>query len=488
MWGATIFALVLCAMELLQGTGRVFTLCVFLYILLASLAVNIGGGMTRPSGAYTFFVAMGTLIVGVVAKAVLWEPGDSNLQNPDKSIAIYLGGMASLCLAVYLTRRIVPRKPWLMGVLADDNMELASKGCLAAGIGLPFLASAIGTENGSVGSLLGQLNHFVTVSIILGVAGQIKKTGGKSSVTPTVILASSFLVFFGGILNGGKQGFFTPIFAWLLVCAALRYEFKRSQVLAIVVVLVLMFQYLFPYAQFMRGSTDENATFSERLGRSVHLLVSPTEVREGYEGSRANLSESREDRGPQYFNSDVGLMERMQMISMDDALFELTDQHGPIGYLPTIYAFYNLVPHFIWLDKPISITGNNYAREMGFLPDEDVTTGISFGPLGEAYHMGKWYAIFVLCPLLWLMMFVIHESTTGSIHQTVWSLFLLIEYAHGGIEAMMGFVVYFAGFGTLILFITAYSTAYLMPIFGSLLGGPGRRMPRTPRGGVARRA
>ena len=488
MWGATIFALVLCAMELLQGTGRVFTLCVFLYILLACLTVNIGGGMTRPSGAYTLFIAMGTLIVGVVAKALLWEPADSNLQNPDKSIAIYLGGMASLCVAVYLTRRIVPREPWLQGVLADENMGLAAKGCLAAGIGLPFLAAAIGTENGSVGSLIGQLNHFVPVSIILGVAAQIKKSGGKSSVNSTVILASSFLIFFGGILNGGKQGFFTPLFAWLLVCAAMRYEFKRSQMFAIVLVLVLMFQYLFPYAQFMRGSTDENASFSERLNRSVHLLLSPSEVREGYAGSREGLSEVREDRGPQYFNNDVGLMERMQMVSMDDALFTLTDEHNAIGYLPAVFAFYNLVPHFIWLDKPTPITGNDYAHELGFLPEEDVTTGISFGPLGEAYHMGKWYGVLVLAPLLWLMMFVIHESTTGSIHQTVWSLFLLIEYAHGGIEAMMGFVVYFAGFGTLILFITAYSTAYLMPIFGSLLGGAGRGGPRIPRRRVVRGA
>ena len=481
IWGAIIFAIVLCSMELLQGTSRVFTLCVFLYIVLTAVTINIGGGLTRPSGAYTLFVAVGTCILGLTVKAVVWEAADSNLQTPEKTIAVYLAGMASLCVAVYLTRRLVPRKAWLEGVLTDDNMSLAAKGCLAAGIGLPFLTALIGTESVSVGSAIGQLNHFVAVSIILGVAYQIRKSGGKSSINTTVVIASAFLFFFGGIIGAGKQGFFTPIFSWLLTCAALRYNFKRSQLIMVVVALGLMFYYLFPYAQYARGfGSGEDETFSARFDRSIHLFMNPAEVRAAYEGGQVEYQSTRDTRAPQYFANDLGLFERLQMISMDDALIQQTDEHGSIGYLPLVYDFYNLVPHFIWADKPQTIIGNHYAHELdlGVLADEDLTTGISFGPLAEAYHLGMWFGVLLVAPLLWLMMFLVHESTTGSINQTIWSLFLLVEYAHGGVEAMFGFVIYFTGYGTLVLFITAYATAYLMPIFGSLIGGPEKRLIR----------
>jgi hypothetical protein len=38
---------------------------------------------------------------------------------------------------------------------------------------------------------------------------------------------------------------------------------------------------------------------------------------------------------------------------------------------------------------------------MGGLSEEDLTTGISFTPTGEAYHMARWLGIFLIAPLLW---------------------------------------------------------------------------------------
>ena len=143
-----------------------------------------------------------------------------------------------------------------------------------------------------------------------------------------------------------------------------------------------------------------------------------------------------------------------------------------------IAAFENVVPHFIWKDKPSFAFGNLYAHDIGGLPEDDYTTGISFTPSGEAYHMEKWAGVIVLAPLIWAMQFILYDSVCGDVRRSPWSLLVMVMFAHTAPEGMLTGVVYVCSFGLVGILFAALSAAYAMPILGTLISGPeARRLP-----------
>ncbi|MEO6981926.1 MAG: hypothetical protein ABI072_02285, partial [Edaphobacter sp.] len=128
------FAALLCIVQLLEGTFAPFALCSFLFILIAGVTFNLAGGFTRPSGSYVFFYAVLGIIVGLVWKAVLGEPADSNLLVPFVTIRAYLGSICAMFVAIYISRRLTPKRPLLGSLLTDANMQNATIGCMIVGM------------------------------------------------------------------------------------------------------------------------------------------------------------------------------------------------------------------------------------------------------------------------------------------------------------------------------------------------------------------
>ena len=60
----------------------------------------------------------------------------------------------------------------------------------------------------------------------------------------------------------------------------------------------------------------------------------------------------RKDAAPDYFDTPQGLFGRLQMLSMDDGIINVTEQNGRFGFAPIVMEFENLVPHFLWPKKP----------------------------------------------------------------------------------------------------------------------------------------
>ena len=67
---------------------------------------------------------------------------------------------------------------------------------------------------------------------------------------------------------------------------------------------------------------------------------------------------------------------------------------------------------------------------MGMLGDEDRTTGISFSPIGEAFHVGRWTGIFIVAPILWIMLFTLYDSLCGDARKVPWGLLAIVLFAH----------------------------------------------------------
>src|ERR1700712_3240685 len=90
------FVMVLVCVQLIEGTPLVLSLTGSSFIVVAALAFNIAGGLQYPSGAYVFFNAIFSSILGMVTKAVLGEPLQTNLIDPQRTLSVYLVGMCSM--------------------------------------------------------------------------------------------------------------------------------------------------------------------------------------------------------------------------------------------------------------------------------------------------------------------------------------------------------------------------------------------------------
>ena len=79
---AILFSLVLFTIQRLEGTDLFFATGCAIFILLTAFAFNAAGGLTRASGAYVFFYSVLVVLIGILYKAFLGEPAQSNLLDP----------------------------------------------------------------------------------------------------------------------------------------------------------------------------------------------------------------------------------------------------------------------------------------------------------------------------------------------------------------------------------------------------------------------
>jgi len=456
--------------QLLEGTDPLFSVCSFLFVVVATLAFNLAGGFSRSSGAYVFFYSVLAVILGLCTKVVLVEPGDSNLLGPRRTILVFLAGICSMYMAVFISRKLTPAKGFLEDVVTEKNLQNATVGCLVTGLIVQLVLTFVPATSGGVVTALAQINRFLPMALILGTLYQIRRSGGRSSVNLTVLIAGS-CIFFVGLYGFSKEGIFTPLLCWLMAAASQNYRVSRAQIVWIGCAAFLMFFYLVPYAQYGRSYQNDINPSATRWETTMYLLNNLSEVR------RLSKEVSRDETGDGrgYFKQDVGLFERLQMISVDDELINVTERDGTFGMLPIYMSFGNLVPHFIWAGKPTPIGGNAYAHQIGgVIAENDTTTGISFSPTGEAYHLEAWLGIFLLAPALWIMLFVLFDSLCGDARSSPWALLVIVVFGHIAPEGMLGGIIYAMGFIAFGLVVAAVAAAHLMPILGTLVKGPER--------------
>jgi hypothetical protein len=478
-------ASVLLVVQLMEHTGQIFAICSFLFVVVAGVTFNVAGGFSRTSGAYVFFYSLLAVIVGLVWKAVLREPADSHLIMPERTIQVFLGGITAMLIAVVISRKFTLDKPLLGDLVTEKTMQNATVGCMVTGLTVTAVLTVVPHEGGGFLSALAQINRFLPMALILGTIHQIRRSGGKRSISVPVLISGG-TIFASGVIGFSKEGMFTPFACWLVAAASQRYRMSRLQLVSLLFIILFMFRYLVPYSQYGRSLVDGTFTLSDRVRLTIDLLTNLPTVREE---ANAVANETYSDAISVYFNTPQGFMDRLQMISVDDGLIDATERNGMFGLSPIILGFQNLVPHVLWKDKPVLAFGNLYAHEIGGLPEDDFTTGISFSPSGEAYHIARWYGIFIVAPLLWIMLFTLFDSLCGDTRAAPWGLLVAAAYAHTAPEGMLGGVIYALGFVSFGLVVAAWSAAYVMPLLGSLIKGPEQiRLIRiAPVRGVPRR-
>jgi hypothetical protein len=462
------FAIILCTLQLYQGTAPLFSLGCFVFLILSAITFNLAGGLTQTSGAYVFFYSVLGVIIGITWKAVLGEPADSNLLVPLLTIKVYVCSMCGLLAAVFISRKLVTKRALLENFVTDENMQSATIGCLAVGGLLIIIFSLVPHGEGSVLSALNQLNRFLDLALFLGTIHAIRRSGGRTAFSLPVLIAGG-IFFIAGVISFSKEGMITPFLAWLVAAASQRFKLSLGQIAGGILIASFIGFYLVPYSQYGRNYRGD--TFESNLDSSVSMLMHLGDVRAAFVHQE---TEADEDMTGGYFTHHQGFFDRLQMIGPDDTLNNFTEQGVVPGLYPVAIFFENLVPHFIWPNKPTWGGGNLYARQMGTIGEEDTSTGISFSPAGEAFHLDRWTGLLLVAPVLWIMLFVIFDSLCGDTRKSPWGLIVVVTYAHYAPEGGIGILVYSLGFLTATILFAAYAATYIMPIIGEFLIGPNK--------------
>jgi hypothetical protein len=493
------FAVVLCVVQLLEGTPAYFSLYSFFFIMIATLAFNTAGGLSRPSGGYVFFYAWLAVIVGLVFKAFLGEPADSNLLAPHTTMLAYVVTITGMCGAAYLKKILLPARSVLdrIGKGTQDSMGAAGVGCIVVGLAMyvwgVFVAGAnvsqdAAANNGTLYGALRQLDRFLPLGIILGVTYTIRKTRGRRLISLPVLFATIFVALFLGLFNFSKEGMFSPFLCIVLAAAALRFQFSVMQVVVSLLAIVLSVQYLVPVIQ--RGKALTSGNLSENIDTTINLLTDAGELHEESVTAQDIQYADEDDFTVHYYNSSHGLFDRLQMISVDDALIDTTEQGQVFGLLPIFYDVANIVPHFIWPGKPSINIGNVYLHEISqahyrTAGEEDTTTGISFSPTADAFHEAKWIGVGLIAPALFFMCFFVMDWVCGDARTSPFGLLAVVACGHMAPEGMLFGPFYLSTLAMASILTVAFMSVYVLPILGSLVIGPGRRQPPPIRRRVA---
>lgn len=479
---AVIFGAVVFAAQQIEHTDIVFSTLFFSYTLLSVLAFNYAGGFSRASGTYIFWFALLTCILGGLWKIVIGEPGDSNLVSPSTDLATYIVSMAVILLALFLSRRFVRSPRGLSARLqADDiNLGLASLGCLIANELATFAVSFLPGGSGSITSIILQVNVFLPLAILLGTIYTIRSSGGTRSVNIVTLIASLQIFIFYGLIAYSKQGMFTPITCWGIAAASQRYRLRIWQVILLAGFAVYAVTILAPLSQIGRQLIPDNAGFSQRAQLTTDLLSHPFHLRKLYKDNATPVTEAGNPAtfAQGYFDTPQGLMDRLNIIKADDRLDTYTLQGHTVGDYRVLYYFLNWMPHIILPNKEAlmppggSAPGNYYAHEVGgLLSPDDFSTGISFSPSAEAFHMGGWLGIVLVGGLVWTLLFTTVDLICGDLRRSPFGLLAMVLFTHVAPESLIAGLVYFIFFNNLAIVIAIVFCAYFAPILGTLLSG-----------------
>jgi hypothetical protein len=459
-----LFAIALFMLQWIEGTELYFRFGCAVFLLIAAFAFNTAGGLTRASGVYVFFYSTLVFIIGVCYKAFLGEPGQSNLLDPRTTIAVYVGGISAMLAAVIVSSRFRRKSGLLQNVLKESQMYRAAVGCIVAGIFGGFVLAML---SGPLATAFIQLNQLIPLGMIIGIMYEIRRSGGTRSINLPILVAGIYCFVFYGVLGFSKQGMLLPLVCWFFPVCALRFRLSMVQVLACLATAFVVFYYLVPFSQYGRTQTEDAKTFGQKADIAFRLLEHPDKTRQAYEENQGSIGG--------YYNGPQGFWDRLQFISVDDGLINLTDHGHVFGLLPMKGELLNAIPHVIWPDKPSINFGNLYAHELGGLAPDDFSTGISFSATSEAYHMARWIGVLVIAPLMWFLLFVVFDSLFGDLRATPWGLLVIALFSHSAPESSTSGLIAVLTFGVEALLFCAFFATWIAPILAIPILGPDRQ-------------
>ena len=375
-----------------------------------------------------------------------------------------------MLLAAYLTRQIATTPEGIAGLLhiRTFNYFESALGCLMVFLTLDVLGTVLPGGGGQLVHSFTVVDPFLPLSMLLATIAAVRDSGGRRS-TGALSWFVLGLGFYLGMLGFSKQGMFTPFTCWAIGVAWTRFQLRFVHFVLISIFTLFAGTVLVPLAGVGRDEVVAG-TVEERLGIVENHLTNITELR--------TLSEASEhvaglDSRMYYYDTRHGLWDRLTMMPNDSVLMDYTAQGHYFGYLAIAYYFEDWIPHIIEPHKleGIHVGGNAYMHEMGGLADEDVTTGISFSPTAEAFHIDGWRGVVFLAPAIWFLLFLTADAICGDTRRQPLGLLYILIFAHIAPEGLLGGTISMIRLLNLGVIIAIAFCGFVTPVLGMLLRG-----------------
>lgn len=472
---AVVFATVLFLVQALEHTEMIFAALTFTFVLVSTLAFNAAGGFVYPSGWFIFFNAMLTALMGLSYKALLGEPAQTHLKAPNVTMLVYCLSMVLIWIVAMLSRKLIPRRGLLAGMGFGDDMKKAALGAFLLGACIQALTYTT-QESGTLLSALRQINFFTQMGVLLGTFYQVKKSGGRESSNYIVWASGAFIFVTNGLLSFSKFGLLVSVVTWLATAVVAGYHFNRREILLIVSFLFFFQAYLVPYSQVGRNLREEDATLRDDIKTAAYAVPHMAELRSRY--LQDQLDQPEDDSLPRLYDHAQGFWDRLNMLAPDDALIAYTLDGHEEGLLPTWWSVLNIVPHFVWKDKPFFYIGNMYAREIGMIAEENDVTGVSFSPAADAFHQAGFFGLFLLVPAVLFILFMVMDSLSGDIRESPWGILFCVACTHSAPEGLLGGQVYISTYVAFGVIVVAFLSKWVLPPITGVITNNDRTRPQ----------
>ena len=247
---------------------------------------------------------------------------------------------------------------------------------------------------GGVAGILNAIPGVIALAVASGTAYEILSSNRRKSLglANGVIIVTTLLL---GIVTAGREQMITAVFIYFLTCVAFKFKFRLSHYALILSAGYVAQFILFPYALYARNIVrtprfEENVRLASDL--MLDVITNPVKYQETFE---------RQSQGYharfQYYSVPIPTLERFSLLPINAGIIDATLREGITGIETLEVGFEMAVPRFLLPEKTASDNSNLLAhREPGLVGKYDFTTGITIGPVGDAFSTAGWPGTFIL--------------------------------------------------------------------------------------------
>ena len=387
------------------ATGSEFQAALLLAaaIFFAVLTFYLCGGSRSALGLLLLSWAAKTFLIAVPLKILFGESTTGTLHAPFATALVYAAGFATLAAAV-LTQRVlpIPRVDGLLPEMTDRRFFLYI-GLLLFGLGIAV--PLIQGEREIGGGLIRAISVYRDASIFCLIFWAAGTGRPRPYLHPLVLLVTLVSLTFG-VLSTSKQGTLTPMLYYFAGVLLLR-GFRDKWILVGAIVALGVFQLLLgPFSDYIRHAGGREGGNVERWKLITSSLVSEVSDSSQTREFRASMRDYVVSRDDNYFEKDVGYLERFALIKTGDKLIASTANFGTTGWSTIWWDMTLFPPRLIYPGKPSRSSNNELARYAGQVGAEDMGTAVAYGLFPHLYNalgltgvIGLGFVTMV--PLLW---------------------------------------------------------------------------------------
>ena len=417
-----------------------------LLVLLAIATLFLGFIPLIRRGQFDFGAVLTGLVVvrfvggPLVAKAVLDQPLESNLEHPTAAFLAVFIGVISYAVAASVAKATKVGRPWLPAVVQPTQLKALSIG--AALIGITGNALVLSTSLRSASAL--HIGNFFAPFLLLALTcaiaqALVQSRGVRMWNVYVLVLVVAQLGF--ALARNARVELIGLVLAIILPSASFRGRFQTRQVLVFGASLLTLSLLVTPVFLSVR-QLGPGLNWSQRITATIQGAASVIAHGDNaaaiasYRSSRA--AKERTNYYLNYYGAPHNVLERLSLVNHVDLILSGADRHGQLGWSDLSFALQQALPRFLAPGKAISYGQGDWVYcQVGV---RCLLGAFSTAPLiADGYAAFGWVGVATYALVFPLLLLILLKKVAGEdMRNNVWVVFFLILMNNGYVEGTSG--------------------------------------------------